>query len=87
MAPYLLRTSVTLSLIATTLEIVATLLLTIGLLMVHGKMLEDRAIDEPVIKTFHKEAIMAYTALAILVVAFVISIVDDVLTLSDLSDL
>ena len=87
MAEYLLTTSIALSLIVTTLEIVATILLTGGLILTHRKMAEDRAIDEPVVKRLHNEALMAYTALFLLLVAFVIAIVDDVLTLNNLNEL
>jgi hypothetical protein len=63
---------------AVTLEIIATLLLTGGLILVHRKMGQERSIDEEVIMTFHEEAIMAYTALVLLLISFVLIVVDEV---------
>lgn len=63
---------------AVTLEIVATLLLTAGLILVHNKMSQERSIDDVVIASFHRELIMAYVALMMILVAFVLIVVDEV---------
>lgn len=65
---------------AITLEIVATGLLTISLIRTHRKMVQDRAIDEPVVLRLHEEAYCAYTALFLILVSFVLIIIDEVET-------
>ena len=70
----------TLFLTALTLEIVATFLLTVALMRTHRKMAQDRAIDEPVVFRLHEEAYIAYGALTLIVISFILIIVDEVLT-------
>jgi hypothetical protein len=56
------------------LDTFATLLLTCGLIM----MVHERAIDEPVVISLHREAYMAYAALVCLLGSVVLVIVEDV---------
>ena len=43
-------------------------------------MVQDRAIDEPVVLRLHEEAYCAYTALFLIMVSFVLIIIDEVET-------
>ena len=63
---------------AITMDIVATLLLAIGLIMTHAKMVKERSIDDTVVVSLHREAYMAYTALALIIASFVLIIIDEV---------
>ena len=63
---------------AITLDIVATGLLTVGLMMTHAKMAKERAIDDVVVVSLHREAYLAYAALSLIMTSFVLILIDEV---------
>lgn len=65
-------------LIALNLEVIATIILAIALLLVHKRMIREQSFDANLIKLIKIEMIFVYVAILFFIISFVLLLLDEV---------